>query len=297
MKMRGLFFSCVSWASVVGADGFYFGLELGRDDNLDSKWIWHEILHEVPPLACDQWFTEALPPEDPECSPRGGVIWNQVAHAGGNPLDPGGSVGTHFGYKGRFFKIEAEWSRRWRSGILQIREYRREPVTQYDSWFDLKVHGITSVRSQGFFLNVYYDLPPVRNITPFLAVGQGILFVDMDYFLLQRFRSDAEVLEYLGAIPQVASSFTILDSNPEDYLQAVQVMAGLDYPLGDQLLVGVKLQWMRTELLRHNAGYRIFRGHEPKFGPDTDRSVRTRMRVLGGFNKTRKLSIGVKWKL
>ena len=218
-------------------------LSSGRMDSI-SVWIWAAMTTGIQNGSGLRFFT-GLPPwhaisgllrlcllKIPSVLRKNGVIWNQVAHAGGNPLDPGGSVGVHVGYKGRFVRIEAEWSRRWRRGILRIREYPQENVTPYDSWFDRQVHGITNVRSQDLFLNIYHDFSPVRNVTPYVGVGQGVLFVDMDYFLLQQYRSDAEVLEYLGGIPQVASSITILDSTPEDHLQAVQVMAGLGLSSG-----------------------------------------------------------------
>ncbi len=113
------------------------------------------------------------------------------------------------------------------------------------------VDRISSITSHNLFGNLYFDFVNNSRFTPYLGVGGGIGFTDMEYGLMWARNFDAnrittgeglpnaqEIRQNLAGTASVAE--TVLNDTPVGF----QVLWGVDYALTESMSLGVKGRWV-----------------------------------------------------
>ena len=114
---------------------------------------------------------------------------------------------------------------------------------------------VDDIASRSLSLNAYHELPFPRNrISAYLGVGLGVTFIELSgLFFEARYsckdsRTDCERPEQYDSFQDVDLSDSVLSKH---------LYAGVDYPLDDRLLVGLKLSYSLMDELLDTSSYAV----------------------------------------
>ena len=127
--------------------------------------------------------------------------------------------------------------------------------------------------SHGVFANVYYRFSD-EGLQPYLGGGLGASRVSLDHRTVWKRNDDPAAIAtfedpHLKA--KLAGTTTIGDARHSDTLFGLQLLAGLDYQLGETTTVGVKFRWaIFSEFESDDIPWQQLRGHESSVGRGDD---------------------------
>ncbi len=110
---------------------------------------------------------------------------------------------------------------------------------------------IGSISSNNLFGNLYIDFPDKSQFTPYLGLGGGLTFTDMDYGYLWARNSDPNAISTGAGLPNVdeirrtlAGSTSSAQTKLKDTMYGYQILFGVDRALNESLTLGVKGRWV-----------------------------------------------------
>ena len=273
--------------SVAGAqdrrEGWYGGLDLGlamphdmdtrgRDNDVPTNCDQHlpSIDIDTDSGPDDNFETLPLDLDDPRCA-RGQDTWENSFD-----LDNGPLLGLNVGYAWRSFRFEAEYFYRQHGGEYEggqnIGPKTDEFIRSGERFSDIKGHQL--------FGNVYYDFHNTSSkLIPYIGGGVGFMFVEMDYSAEWHRNPDPSVIEGFGRHPAAAGTLTSEEEELSDTLWSYQLVAGIDYPITENALFGVKARYV--ELLSNfedGDSWDSLRSHPSTVAPGGD-EVRYKIRT------------------
>ena len=141
---------------------------------------------------------------------------------------------------------------------------------------------IDSMTSHNVFANLYLYFAGNGRITPYLGVGVGLGFTDVDYGSVWSRNPDPSAIRTGAGLPNVdeirqnlAATTSVVDDELSDTLFGYQLMAGLDYALTEHLVAGLKARWVHYEDFRETGiVWDPLRSHPPylrKSGADREK--------------------------
>ena len=144
------------------------------------------------------------------------------------------------------------------------------------------VDRIDSVTSHNLFANLYMDFATSGSITPYIGVGVGLGFTDVDYGSVWARNTDPNAIRTGAGLANVdeirqnlAGTTSVVDDELSDTLFGYQLMAGLDYRLTEHLVAGLKARWVHYEDFRETGiVWDPLRSHPPylrKAGADREK--------------------------
>ena len=142
---------------------------------------------------------------------------------------------------------------------------------------------IGSIASHNLFGNLYFDLINKSRFTPYVGLGAGVGFTDMDYGALYKRFSDPKYINtgngYLfgEALAEyknrLAGTATSEQAELRDTLFGYQVLFGVDYALTESVSLGVQGRWVNYESFRDGGSYDWLRSHESNLRLDGSEPV------------------------
>ncbi len=254
--------------SETARNGFYVGIELGAAEPRSIKSTRTNV---GIPTNCDQWLPPVnigglqLPLPADQCQPR-------TLPASTSTFDPdtGWLAAVQLGYDGLGpFRIEAEYQHRRHSGEKVSLFVPGDPK---QNEFSVRDEEIDRLRADSLFANVYYDFsqPLFLAGTPYLGAGIGLSRIEIDYSGIST-RRDEAALSVLDPPrhPAVANQSSIADKTLSDWLWSYQLMAGMDYALGEHRVLSAKLRYGSTlgDFRDDGHSWRSLRGHASTVAP------------------------------
>ena len=138
--------------------------------------------------------------------------------------------------------------------------------------------------SHNLFANVYYDFAGAGRFTPYVGLGVGLGFTDLDYtshWVRNRDVADISTGEGLPNEAQVqrnlAGTYSLASKKLSDTLFGVQALLGVDYALSETLALGVKGRYLRYDDLRDDVVWDPLRSHAPNLRRDGSEPVSARV--------------------
>ncbi len=139
---------------------------------------------------------------------------------------------------------------------------------------------IDSVTSHNLFANLYIDFDNPAGITPYIGIGIGLGFTEMDYGGVFQRNIDPAVIETGDGLPNaaeikrnLAGTTTVEHEKLDDTLFGYQLIAGLDYPLTDHLVAGLKARWVEYDSFKDKDEWDILRSHASNLRRDGSEPV------------------------
>ena len=214
-------------ADAAGMDGWYGGLELGvaMSPKLTIKGLDNDFADSK---KCDGFPVVALgrdnpdsAPDSPECATDRGNDWASTFDGGTGVLS-----GLVLGYHFKDFRIEGEY-------FYRTAGHDQETVPSIGG----KIYGeeqdiipynkLGDIHSHNIFVNAYYDIPIEAKLRPYVGAGAGWSRVNLDY--AARFTRISN-----GTTTVAIETFS-------NGVFGYQLIAGVDYPLGDRVTLGLKV--------------------------------------------------------
>ena len=137
---------------------------------------------------------------------------------------------------------------------------------------------IGSITSHNLFGNFYFDFPNRSCFTPYIGLGIGGGFADMDFGALwARNLNPANITSVEGKFSdddteviqsRLAGTTTSAQTELSDTLWGYQALVGVDYALTEAVSVGVKGRWTNFSSFRDSSPYERLRSHESNLRVD-----------------------------
>ena len=194
--------------------------------------------------------------------------------------------GAALGYRVRDsrFRIELEYFYRdtGYDEVSDIQAASGESGDKLEQELVLATDGIDSMVSHNPFANLYVDFTNDSKFTPYIGMGAGFGFTEVDYSSVWARNSDAGQIDTGAGLPNadeiranLAGTTSVGLAKLEDTLFGYQALIGVDYELNESLLLGVKGRWIKFEsLMDSGVVWDPLRGHPPY--------LRTPEQVAGG---------------
>ena len=113
---------------------------------------------------------------------------------------------------------------------------------------------IGSVTSHNLFANLYFDFQTSSRFTPYVGVGVGVGFTDMDYGCVWARNPDPTAIATGAGLPNaaeirwnLAGTTSVAQTELRDRLFGYQVLFGVDYALTESVSLGVKGRWVNFD--------------------------------------------------
>lgn len=245
--------------------GFYIGMQAGT--SVPGQYESTRTNNGIP-TNCDQWLPAdtlndgtRVPLPLSECAPR---LFPATATA--FDLGEGVLAGVQAGYALKAFRIEVEFFRRGQSGAHRPLILDDEKSVEFAE----RSEKISDFRTDNLFANLYYDFRGMLSpkATPYLGAGAGLTSQRMFYSAASIRTNDRDRMRQLGRNPNAAGLASLADATMSDRIFGYQILAGVDYAVGERFSAGLKLRYGRTaEFLDGENDWRLLRGHESTVGP------------------------------
>ena len=270
----------------VQASGFYFSTELGMNfgSSMDLTGYSNDRAS-----VCDGYInpmyaavTNTPGYENYNCTgPDRGATGDWY---NGFSSDEGVLLGTALGYhtEGSPFRIELEYFYRGTDydQTSDVPGASGESGDKLEQELVRAIDRIGDLSSHNLFANLYYDFSGNSRFTPYVGIGIGFGFIEVEYSSLWARNSDAARISTGGdpdgpgpgqALPNasqiqanLAGTSSIVDTELDDTLFGYQLLFGVDYALTDTMILGVKGRWADFDSLEDGgAGSNPLRGHPP----------------------------------
>ena len=139
---------------------------------------------------------------------------------------------------------------------------------------------IDSVTSHNLFVNLYVDFAGHTRLTPYVGLGIGLGFTEMDYGAVFSRNIDPAAITTGNHLPNaaeiqanLAGTTTVEHEELDDTLFGYQLMAGLDYLLTDHLVLGVKARWVEYDSFKDKDEWDALRSHPSNLRRDGSEPV------------------------
>ena len=134
---------------------------------------------------------------------------------------------------------------------------------------------VDDLRTHGAFVNVIYDFgPSTSSWTPYVGVGIGGERATLDYRSVWKRNDDPErISTFVDPLlrAKVAGTTTVGNARVFDSSLGYQLLAGIDYRLGERATLGVKLRWVDFEAFESRETlWSQLRSHESSVGRGED---------------------------
>ena len=268
--------------------GFYFGSEWGANfgSSLDMVGFSNDRAS-----VCDEYINPAfdtvmgtLGYENYNCTGvnRGqGDDWQNAFDSAKGPL-----FGMALGYRfaDNSFRFELEYFYR-DTGHDQTSDIPGATGASGDKLaqeIQVATDRIGSLTSHNLFANLYFDFKNASRLTPYVGVGVGTGFTNMDYGSLWQRNLDVNAImtgEGLDNVEQIRQTLAGSTSSAQtvlsDTLFGYQVLFGVDYALTEVLLLGVKGRWVNFHSFRNDDSivWDPLRSHPPNLRRDGSEPV------------------------
>ena len=142
------------------------------------------------------------------------------------------------------------------------------------------VETIDSVTSHNLFANLYIDFDNPGGITPYIGIGLGLGFTEMDYGGVFQRNIDPAAISTGDGLPNaaeikanLAGTTTTEHNELDDTLFGYQLIAGLDYPLTEHLVAGLKARWVEYDSFKDKDDWDVLRSHASNLRRDGSEPV------------------------
>ena len=304
-----LVFVITTWATWVVApspvqagSGFYLGSELGINfasgldttgNSNDRASVCDEYINprydEVE--SSDQSDSSGKKYSEYNCTgPDRGATWPNEFD-GGTGILAGAAVGYSFAGQNPNsplggFRVEMEYFYRQSnydqtsslvSGSGQVRG-------KLDQEIVIGIERIGSITSHNLFANLFYDFINTSRFTPYVGVGAGFGFTDLEYGTVWARNPDASKIRTGVNLPNeqeirenLAATSSVAQLTLSDTLFGFQTLFGVDYALTEAMSLGVKGRWVKYASFQDDVNVYMLRSHVPNLRKDGSEPV------SGGF--------------
>ncbi len=158
-------------------------------------------------------------------------------------------AGVALGYDWGSIRLEGEYLHRNTVYGDQVDIDILDDVTldKQEQEIELAYGRVDDLQSHGVFVNVYYDFgPDSASWTPYVGAGVGAERASLDYGTVWKRNDDPNrIATFVDPLlrAKLAGTTTIGQARLTDVVAGYQLLAGLDYRLGDSTTVGAKLRW------------------------------------------------------
>ena len=261
----------------VKADGIYFSTELGMNFGSSMDMTGHSNDRAS---VCDGYInpmyatvTDTPGYEDYNCTgPDRGATgdWHNSFSS-----DEGVLLGTALGYHvgASPLRIELEYFYRDTDydQTSDVGTASGESGDKLEQELVRTIDRIGDLSSHNLFANLYYDFSGDSRFTPYVGIGIGLGFTEVEYSSLWARNSDAARITTGEGLPNaaeiqanLASTSSTADTELDDTLFGYQLLFGVDYALTDAMALGVKGRWVDFESLKDSGVvWDPLRGHPP----------------------------------
>lgn len=142
------------------------------------------------------------------------------------------------------------------------------------------VDRIGSVTSHNLFGNLFYDFRSTSRFTPYIGIGGGLGFTDMEYGSVWARNPDpdkittGEGLSNQEAVRRnLAGTVSVAQKTLSDTLYGLQLLFGVDYALTETTSLGLKGRWVKFNSFTDRFVWDPLRSHEPNVRLDGSEPV------------------------
>ncbi len=167
--------------------------------------------------------------------------------------------------------------------------------TQQDKLTDEIVHAtdrIGSITSHNLFGNLFYDFDNTSRFTPYVGIGGGVGFTDMEYGSVWARNEDAmnadgsykistgaDLPNYDEIRRNLAKTVSVGQATLSDVLWGFQVLFGVDYAITQAVSLGLKGRWVRFDSFTDSFMWNPLRSHVPNLRRDGSEPVSGRLKT------------------
>ncbi len=181
------------------------------------------------------------------------------------------------------FRVEVEYFYR-QSDYDQTSDIRTESGESRDKLRDEIVQAtdrIGSLTSHNLFGNLFYDFHNTSRFTPYIGVGGGIGFTDMEYGGLWARNSDPDRIRTGVGLPNedeirrnLAGTVSVAQTTIRDTLYGFQILFGVDYAITEDTSLGFKGRWANFSSFRDDrVDWELLRSHPLNLRKDRSEPV------------------------
>ncbi len=151
--------------------------------------------------------------------------------------------------------------------------------TQEDKLADEIVHAtdrIGSITSHNLFGNLFYDFSNTSRFTPYIGIGGGVGFTDMEYGSVWTRNEDlmnddgsyaiktgVNLDNYPEIRRNLAKTTSVGQATLSDVLFGLQILFGVDYAVTEAMSLGLKGRWVRFGSFSDDFIWNPLRSHDP----------------------------------
>ena len=151
---------------------------------------------------------------------------------------------------------------------------------------------IGSITSHNLFGNLFYDFVNTSRFTPYIGVGGGVGFTDMEYGSVWARNEDSmnadgsykistgeDLPNYDEIRRNLAKTVSVGQATLSDVLLGFQVLFGVDYAVTQAVSLGLKGRWVRFGSFSDDFIWNPLRTHEPNLRLDGSEPVSGRLKT------------------
>ena len=151
---------------------------------------------------------------------------------------------------------------------------------------------IGSITSHNLFGNLFYDFVNTSRFTPYIGVGGGVGFTDMEYGSVWVRNEDSKKADdsyrittgeglpnYADIRRELAKTVSVGQATLSDVLLGFQVLFGVDYAVTEATSLGLKGRWVRFGSFSDDFIWYPLRSHEPYLRLDGSEPVSGRFKT------------------
>ena len=140
---------------------------------------------------------------------------------------------------------------------------------------------IGSITSHNLFGNLYFDFPNSSRYTPYMGLGAGVSFTDIEYGSVWARNPDSNAIATGAGLPNVdeirqnlAGSTSSALTKLSDTLFGYQLLFGIDYALTETSALGIKGRWVKLDSFSDSGVvWDPLRSHQPNLRKDLSEPV------------------------
>lgn len=232
--------AAVSAPMAEAQNGFYLGLDLGAGNGASMTLDGTD--NDVA-TTCDGWIV-LIDGTNAGCDPPPSA-WSSDVEGNASGMMGGLAVGYRFGN----IRAEIEYTHSALTYDSNADLAATDDVTVDKAQQELEIAEtrIETVQYESFFGNAYWDFAPGARVSPYVGLGIGTADASIDYFNRWKRNSDPAAITTFAGHPDeeslrriVAGTTTIANTKLKDSVSAYQLLAGVDFSVGDSVTLGIK---------------------------------------------------------
>ena len=130
-----------------------------------------------------------------------------------------------------------------------------------DSEFPVADQGITALSSHSTLVNLYWDFINDSAFTPYVGIGGGSTKMRLDYSATFTRHEDPDRLDAPG---EAAGTTSLARETLRDSVFTWQLLAGVDYAIDPNWLVGVKARYVEYSEVKDGKSWNQLRSHDSR---------------------------------